>query len=132
MGRKVCGVAVFDGQRVLLVQTRKGNWGFPKGGQHIGETDEQTALRELKEETGIVAEILPDFRETGEYYGKDKGVVKHSDLVIFVARAKSVDITPQKTELITAGWFHQEEAVKKVTHENTKRILEQAIRFIHG
>lgn len=132
MSRKVCGVAVFDGNRVLLVQTLRGNWGFPKGGLEIGETEEQAALRELKEETGVVAELIPGFRDTGEYFTKENGKAQHRDLVIFVGRAKTVDVTPEKRELITAGWFHQDDAVKKVTHENTKRILEQAIRFIHG
>lgn len=52
---KKCGIIVCDAsQRYLLVFGKKsGKWGFPKGHQEEGETEEETALRELKEETGI-------------------------------------------------------------------------------
>ena len=129
---KVCGVALFDDNRVLLVKTRKGNWGFPKGKAKIGETEEQTALRELKEETGITAELIPGFRDTGEYLSKDSGKLEHKDLIIFVGKPKTLDIKLERRELLDADWFTQEDAIKKATHANTKRILEQAFRFKNG
>ena len=52
---KKCGIIVRDpSQKYLLVFGKKsGKWGFPKGHQEEGESEEETALRELKEETGI-------------------------------------------------------------------------------
>jgi|UniRef100_A0A6C0K664 8-oxo-dGTP pyrophosphatase MutT (NUDIX family) len=52
---KKCGIIVRDqSQKYLLVFGKKsGKWSFPKGHQEEGETEEDTALRELKEETGI-------------------------------------------------------------------------------
>ena len=50
-----------DGRRYLLVQHRKGHWGFPKGKAEPGEQPLETALRELAEETGITSvRVLPD------------------------------------------------------------------------
>ncbi len=52
-----CGVVVTDGQRVLLGHaTASPRWDIPKGLQELGESSSATALRELQEETGLVAD----------------------------------------------------------------------------
>lgn len=59
----------------LVVKNKNGrHWGFPKGHMEYGESERQTALREVLEETGLKVEILPGFRETCEYcpYGSIK------------------------------------------------------------
>ena len=48
-----CGIIVFDGEKVLLVKHKGGHTSFPKGHVEEGETEEQTAKREVKEELGI-------------------------------------------------------------------------------
>jgi len=53
---KKCGVIIYNNmsERYLCVKGRKsGKWGFPKGHMEYGESEKETALRELKEETGI-------------------------------------------------------------------------------
>lgn len=51
--RKKAGVLIYNGDKVLLVQSRGNFWGFPKGTMEIDEKVKECALRELKEETGI-------------------------------------------------------------------------------
>lgn len=56
MSVKKCGIILSDSnlQQVLLVKGKKSQkWGFPKGHMELGESEEQTAVRELLEETGI-------------------------------------------------------------------------------
>ena len=59
---KSCGCIVFNDGKVLLVRHNKGHWDFPKGHVEPGETEEQTAKREVKEETNIDVEINTNFR----------------------------------------------------------------------
>ena len=66
---KSCGAVVFtrkdDGEiRYVLVKQRSGRYCFPKGHVEGAETEHQTALREIWEETGIRPQILPGFRES--------------------------------------------------------------------
>ena len=62
-----CGAVVYtrrNGQLLfLLIQSLKGIWGFPKGHMEAGETETQTALREVLEETGVQVRLMPEFRE---------------------------------------------------------------------
>ena len=55
---KSCGAVIFDGDKVLVIQQVKGHWGFPKGHVENGETEIETALREIKEETNLDVEII--------------------------------------------------------------------------
>ena len=69
---KSCGAVVFtrrdDGEiRYVLVQQHSGRYCFPKGHVEAGETEHQTALREIWEETGLRPQILPGFRESESY-----------------------------------------------------------------
>ena len=57
---KSCGCIVLNNEQVLLVKHNKGHWDFPKGHVEEGETEKQTALREVKEETNIDVQIISD------------------------------------------------------------------------
>ncbi len=66
-----CGAIVFreiEGEtRVLLVQHKPGHWSFPKGHKEQGESDHETAIREVYEETGVRIAILPGFERSSTY-----------------------------------------------------------------
>lgn len=103
-----CGVLVFDKDSFLLMRHDK-RYDLPKGHVKPGETELQTALRELEEETGIRAEDVeldPDFRYAVTYfpvYKRFGNELVEKTTVIFVAHLKhSVDV--QVSEHIAFEW----------------------------
>lgn len=130
---KSCGAVVFtrvSGEiRYLLVQSLGGEFGFPKGHVEHAETEKQTAMREILEETGLKPVILDGFRAVSEYMLPDKMDVK-KQVIFFLAKFEKQSISFQKEELIGAELFSFEEAMERLEHENNKRILTDAYRFL--
>ena len=66
-----CGAVVINREngetRYLLIANPSGIWGFPKGHMEAGETERETALREIKEETGLDVQFLGNFRAADEH-----------------------------------------------------------------
>ena len=86
---KSCGCIVMnDKNEVLLVLHNAGHWDLPKGHVELGETEVQTAKREVKEETNIDIEIDERFRYTTEYSPKED-VMK--EVVYFLAKSVTND-----------------------------------------
>ena len=72
---KSCGAIVYrmvnEKPQILLIKHKNGgHWSFPKGHIELNETEQETALREIKEETGIDVVLDPSFRETVHYSPK--------------------------------------------------------------
>ncbi len=98
---KSCGTIICNGDKVLLIADLEGNWGFPKGHVNEGETEEETALRETKEETNLDV-ILDKDKRFMITYSPREGVMK--DVVYFKARLRSQDIKLQETEISNYKW----------------------------
>ena len=131
---KSCGALVFrkifDVTQILLIKNRKGShWSFPKGHVEEGETEQETALREVKEETGINIEIIDGFRET-VHYKPSRNIEK--DVVYFVAYSdpKQV-IVRQKEEVSQCGWFFLTGIENKLTFKNDKVLIRLAIEKLN-
>ena len=80
---KSCGAIIFNEDKVLVVKQTSGFYGFPKGHVEIGETEKETAIREVKEETGLDIKIISDKRYTQSYIVKEN---VHKDVVFFIAK----------------------------------------------
>lgn len=128
---KSCGAVVYsviDNEfKYLIVQMNLGHYGFAKGHVEDGETEVQTALREIKEETGLSVTINTDFRESLEY-SPYEGCMK--EVVFFVASANDVEVVPQPEEIKSIQWLSYELAQKTLTFENDRDILRKANEFI--
>ena len=130
---KSCGAVVFtktdDGVRYVIVQSLEGYYGFPKGHCEAGETEEETALREVLEETGLRVYLLPGFRCTDEHPIPQKpGIIKQ--IVYFAARYADQRITYQKEELMDARLMTFDEAMNAFQWDSSKAILRKVNDYI--
>lgn len=122
---KSCGCIVFDGEKILLVKQTQGHWGIPKGHVEENETEYETAIREVKEETNIDVEIEGEGRYT-ENYITDKGVQK--EVVYFIAKKVGGSIEPQEAEIKEIEWLNPKDALERVTYDDTRNLLKKALQ----
>ena len=105
--------------------------GFPKGHTEQGESEMQTAIRELMEETGVRVEHIDGFRRQIEYnLPRDPDAIKQT--VYFLGRCVTEKIIIQETEVAEAGFMSYESALEALTFEETKKILTDAEAFINS
>lgn len=129
---KSCGAVIYridENNRIsfLIVKQMTGNYGFPKGHVEPGETEEETAIREIKEETNIDAKVDTNFRMVSTY-SPAKGIVK--DVVFFVATPISNEVIAQPEEIELAIWCDYYQARKTVNFRQNKSILKHAFHYI--
>lgn len=130
---KSCGAVVFtrvDGQvKFALVQQLQGFYGFPKGHIEAGESEQETALREIFEEIHIAPTLIEGFRTVDEHLIPNKpGVIKQ--VVYFLGEFADQEIVFQKEELLSAPLVSYEEAMELFEYESSRRILKEAYDFI--
>lgn len=121
---KSCGCIIIDNGKVLLVKQTSGDWGFPKGHVEENETEMETAIRETKEETNIEVEIDENHRYSIEYSPKEN---TWKEVIYYRAKMKSNTCIPQESEIEKIEWLGFEQALSKLTYDNTKKILRQVI-----
>ena len=122
---KSCGCIVFNNGKILLVKHKKGHIGFPKGHPEENETEMETAIREVKEETNIDVEIISNkgYKET---YCPEEGVIK--DVIYFLARKVSGNDKPQEEEVAQIMWVDVEKAIDEITFEESKQVLREVLK----
>ncbi len=125
---KSCGAIVYrkfhgNTEIRLIKNINTGHWSFPKGHVEGNETEIETALREIKEETSLDVLIDPTFRETVSYYPK-RDTLK--TVVYFIARAKNYDFTPQAEEIADIRWVDIGYASNILSYDNDKHIVSKA------
>ena len=120
----------------LLIRDPYQNWGLPKGHVERGETPEQTALREVQEETGIAALELHDVLDTIDWFFRDGPDLIHKYCHFFLMETSVAATEPQLEEGITECiWLPIEEALSTLTYDNARGVLEAAGRRVladHG
>ena len=125
---KSCGAVVFrkyhgNIELLLIKHVVGGHWSFPKGHVEPGETEEQTALRGIKEETGIDVEMNTSFREVVSYSPK-RDTTK--DVIYFLGKAKTFQYTPQEEEIAQIKWVEINLAHSFLTYDNDKQLVNKA------
>lgn len=130
-----CGCVIFDKKthsKVLIVYEKNRNfWGFPKGHIEDGETETQTALREVKEEVGIDVKILDEnYRYVTNYIIEDKQIDKTSIFYIAETLDENYDTVNQEAEIEESKWVSIEDALKLLTFDNSKDVLKKACEDI--
>lgn len=129
---KSCGAVVFrrtaSGVQYLLIKNKRSeNWGFPKGHIEEGETEQQTATREVLEETGLHINILPDFSAKSEY--SIQGRVEKF-VTIFLATTDDGAPRIQEEEIDDYAWADYGNALRILKFDNDRSIMRQANKFL--
>jgi len=114
----------------LLLHYPTGHWDFVKGKIENNESFEQAAIRETKEETGIIdIEFIKDFKEKIEYSFKFNGDIVQKEVIFFLAKTntKQVKISDEHLDYV---WLDFNNALNKITYENAKNILIKAKNYL--
>ena len=124
---KSCGCIVIENNKVLLIQQKKGNWGFPKGRVEKNETECETAIREVKEETNIDIEIVSK-KKYKINYNINKDTKK--EVVFFLAKAISFDLKNQENEIISCNWVDKDKVLDTLTYKNIKNVFTDVLKNV--
>lgn len=132
---KSCGAVVFcqkgEDIKYLLACEHGGYWVFPKGHMEEGESEYDTALREVKEETGLDVTFVEGFRITDEHNLAREGrpnTIKQT--VYFLAKYEDQDFVPQESEICKIMLLDFDEAMAMLQFDSFKNILRQAHDFL--
>ncbi|HEY7340594.1 MAG TPA: NUDIX hydrolase [Ktedonobacterales bacterium] len=123
-GSALAGVEV-----VLVGYRRDDTWTLPKGTPKDGETIEETALREVGEETGIQARIVGDLGSIQYSFGR-RGVRYEKEVRHFLMEATGGDVSLHDAEYDEARWFGLAEAMRRLTYANETEVVRRAEALI--
>ena len=130
---KSCGAIILRENNkeieTLLLKHNAGHWAFAKGHVEGNETEEETARREIKEETNLEVDIDTNFR-TSVVYSPMEGVEK--EVVYFLAYKKAGEEKPQLEEISKIKWENLNNAINQVTFENDKEIIRKVQQYLEN
>jgi 8-oxo-dGTP pyrophosphatase MutT (NUDIX family) len=119
---------------VALISVGSDNrWQLPKGIVDKGESTEFAALREVREETGIDAEMIDRIDKVEYwYFSKEQGhpVRYHKFVYFYLLLYKSGDVRDHDSEVNEARWIEIDDAIKMLAFNSEKKIMEKAKELI--
>ncbi|MGA2968162.1 MAG: NUDIX domain-containing protein [Candidatus Levyibacteriota bacterium] len=123
-----------NGQNLILVcqHSQHHGWVFPKGliGDHVkGEKKEQTALREVEEESGVKGKIIKLLKPV-DYWFFFKGERVHKTVYYFLMEYFSGDIAKHDTEMENVEWLLETEVEKRLTYSSDKKVWQEARQLL--
>ena len=122
------GIVFKDGLVLLTKHSQNKHWSFPKGWIEKGQTSKEAALREVKEEGGVEAEIIEKIGDSKYVYTLN-GEKIFKIVIYFLMRYISGDPKDHDWEVEEAGWFNPEEALKTLDFSRDKELLKKALEI---
>ena len=130
---KSCGAVVFlknSEVNYLLLRYEAGHWDFVKGNVEPNESEKDTVIRELKEETSIVdAHFIDGFREKITYFYRRQGNTVHKEVIFFLIEAHTGKVE-LSYEHVGYNWLDYQQAMKTLTFKNARDVLQNARAFL--
>jgi 8-oxo-dGTP pyrophosphatase MutT (NUDIX family) len=117
----------------LLLQDVKGRWSIPKGHVESGETLEQTAVREIGEETGLFGIKIIDKLDKIHFFYRMEGKLIFMTTFVFLMEATDPDevLQPEKSEgIVDVSWFDEQAAFRAIEYKATKVLLEEGAKRV--
>ena|SRR3989338_6969283 len=124
-----------DGVQVILIShhNQKGKliWCLPKGSVEKGESLQETALREVREETGVVGRILEKIGQIQYwFYSKEEETKIFKTVHFFLLEYLQGDEKDHDSEVDEARWMEISQALGMLTHDSERAIMEKAARYL--
>ena len=128
-----CGALVYrdikgEVRYLMIKNKRSAHWGFPKGHIEPGETKQQTAVREVLEETGIHVKLINGFESVSKYKIQNK---IEKVVSIFVGTTNDTSTCIQPEEIEDYIWLTYDRALSILKFENDKAIITEANHFLN-
>lgn len=128
---EICaGGVVLKGNQFLAMRRRNNVWLMPKGHVDPGETLEETAVREVNEETGLTVELGPRLGETSYSHTED-GRIHHKRVVWYKMEAIGGEARPEEGLFMEVRWFGEDE-IGFLTFEHDRALVRKAFALKRG
>lgn len=114
------------GEFVLIKHQNGAHWDFPKGHKENDETDRETVIREVLEETGLKVRLIDGFKEKSKY-SPVPGVEK---TVTFYFGFSMGQVSIQEDEVMEYEYLPYEAAKERITFNESREIIKTAKQFI--
>lgn len=125
-----------SGNIMILVSQHSGHhgWVFPKGfigdkEEFKGQTKEETALREVEEETGAIGEIAEPVTPI-DYWYEMNGTKRHKTVYYYLMRFVGGDITKHDWEMENVEWLPEDKVAERLTYPSDKKVWVEAQKRI--
>jgi 8-oxo-dGTP diphosphatase len=116
-----------SGYEIVAVQrARHEDWSLPKGHIEEGESREQAAVREVREETGLEARIVGDLGEIVYFYRRRNGGLVRKTVYHYLMEATTQQLGGPNWEVSEARWLPIREAHTLLTYQNDRGVVDRA------
>ena len=130
------GVVVRDAgelQVCLINPVGRRVWGLPKGGVEPGETFGETAVREVREETGIEASLEGELGSIDYwFYSRESRTRIHKTVHYFLMRADGGDVSDHDHEVSEARWLRVSDALDLMSYPNEREMVRTAVAAVEA
>ena len=106
-------------------------WSLPKGHRESGETLEQTAMREVREETGITATIVRSLGSIDCWFMAD-GTRVHKTVHHFLMHATNLELSDADVEVDEVAWVPLQDAATRLRYAGERRVVEDVLGLLSG
>jgi 8-oxo-dGTP pyrophosphatase MutT (NUDIX family)/putative flippase GtrA len=129
-----CGAVVFTGEgaerRYVIIQSKEGIYGLPKGHIEAGETEQECALREILEETGLRVRLVDGFRTETSHPFRKNGEDRIKHVTYFLAEYEGQELCAQDSELDGIALMDFATAIYAIQYEDTRGVVTAAHHFL--